>query len=185
MTPFCSKCGAQQHDDEARFCFSCGRPLTAGIAVPQQQKEIAEEEQEKVLRENMSEDFKDAAKRVYITGRKSTRYRLTNRMLYVEEGVFTTTTHQVPLWAVSNVTVRQEFEQKLSSILRQWMKEEPEDVGDVTVHLEHPDYNGQSTVTLLNVAEPAEVRRIINEALRIERLAYERRRRTHYYGQER
>ena len=184
MTPFCSRCGAQQHDDEAQFCFSCGRPLTVGVAGRQQQKEITEEE-ETVLRENTSEDFKDAAKRAYVTGRKSSRYRLTNRMLYLEEGIFTTTFRQVPLWAVSNVTVRQEFEQKLSNVLRRWMKEEPEDVGDVTLQLEHSDYSGESTITLLNVAEPAEIRRIINEASRIERLAYERRRKTHYYGQER
>jgi hypothetical protein len=105
-------------------------------------------------------------------------------MLYVTKGMFVQTSSQIPLWAVSNVSMRQDmFTQVASNLVRWAIKQESEAVGDVTVELKHPDYTGDATVILQNIAEPDEVRRLINEYSHKERLTHERRKKTNYYGQ--
>ncbi len=68
-----------------------------------------------------------------------------------------------------------------------WAKEEPQnvphDVGDIIVRLEHPDYTGDDSITLQFIERHTEVRQLINEHSHTERLSYDRRQRTHYYGQ--
>jgi hypothetical protein len=142
------------------------------------------EEEERVLRDTEDEDFRTQAKRAYYTSAKTSRYKLTSRMLYITEGVFNTKSRQIPLWAISDVSVLQSFDQKMSGFMRRLAKDEAEDVGSITIVLEHPDYTGDSSVTLHNVAEPNEIRRLIVDQARTERLAHDRRQRTYYYGQE-
>ncbi|MBA3610903.1 MAG: zinc-ribbon domain-containing protein [Rubrobacter sp.] len=190
MAPFCTRCGTQQRDDEARFCSNCGYDLGVGgttpsqATVPSQPQRAIPEDQEKVIRDEESLDFKTMWRRASATQKKSTRYRLTNKMLYVNEGTFIVTSHQIPLWAVTNVSLRRDIMTQLGASLMSWAsKEEHEDMGDVTVEVKHPDYTGEDTVVLQNIAELDEVRRLINEYSHKERLMHERRNKAHYYGQ--
>jgi len=186
MTQFCTRCGTQQSDEEAKFCSNCGNRITAGVEAST--KEVIQpgrEDEERVLRDTESEDFKARWTRATYTGSsKSTQYKLTNRMLYVTEGIFNTTSIQIPLWAVSDVSVVQGFEQKMSTFMRRLAQQQDENVGNVAVTINHTDYSGRDSITLHNIADPDEVRRLLNEHVGIERLAHNRRRQTHYYGHE-
>lgn len=66
----------------------------------------------------------------------SCRYRLTNRAIYFDEGLLSSNSQQVPLWAVRNVDVKQRMLQKARGI------------GDVIVHVEHSDYTGTNAVEI-------------------------------------
>jgi hypothetical protein len=103
----------------------------------------------------------------------SASYRLTNRAIYVREGVVTTTTQQVPLWAVRDVDVSEGMLQRTRGI------------GNITVFVEHSDYTGRNTVVLADVEEPGRVAQLINQHAHRERLAYQQRQQTRYYGQGR
>jgi len=46
----------------------------------------------------------------------SCRYRLTNKALYFDEGLLSTNSQQVPLWAVRDVDVRQGMVQKARGV---------------------------------------------------------------------
>lgn len=98
----------------------------------------------------------------------SARYRLTTRMLYFEYGVVSTTSEQVPLWAIRDVDLRQSMTQKLRG------------VGNVVVHLEHSDYTGRPDVMLENVEQPQQVRDLINQHAQHARLEHQQRERTRY-----
>lgn len=179
---FCTECGRQQPTNAAKFCFECGTPLATGGSVSMQQNESPAPAQETILWEGAPKISLTLSTETRLA---SARYKLTNRVLYLEEGLFTTTSQRIPLWAVRDANVRQDVQQKMHNVFSWWKEqEESEDVGDIIVHVEHPDYSGEPTVTLRNLGQYTEVAHMINEASRTERLAYERRQRTHYFGQE-
>lgn len=191
MVPFCTRCGTKQTDKDARFCSSCGHNLnTEGVAVEQpssstQPQQRASEEYERVLRDEESADLKTTWSRASAaSGKPSTKYRLTNKALYVTKGIFISTSTQTPLWAVTNVSLRREMMIQLAVTMMNWRSEEKqEELGDVTIESKHPDYTGGDAVVLKNIADPEEVRRLINEHSHRERLIHERRKKTNYYGQ--
>lgn len=172
MSPLCSKCGAQQQDEQARFCSMCGAPLATAVSPASQQQQSQGASQEQEREATVMEGESKGLTSVATSGRYTEqRYRLTNRMLYVEDGTFTTDSTQVPLWAVHDVDMRQSMIQKSQG------------TGDVIVHVEHPDYNGEPYVKLKSVEQPSEIQREINHHRRTERIEHDKRQKTHYYGQ--
>ncbi len=168
--PFCRHCG-HQYEGAAKFCPECGQPQTdVAAAQPQapQEAPISQDEPEEVLWEGES---KSMANRMSGGKVVSARYRLTNRAIYFREGVVATTTQQVPLWAVRDIDVSEGMLQKRRG------------VGNITVFVEHSDYTGRNTVVLADVEEPGRVAQLITQHAQHERLAYQQRQQTRYYGQ--
>jgi Bacterial PH domain len=152
--PFCPNCGAEHAG--AKFCPECGTPQpSAGQQAPAQpDPERAtppaappDEVLEETLLEGESKDFKSRA-----TGGRvvPARYRVTTRHVYWQEGVVSTKSEQVPLWAVRDIDVRQSFMQKRKGL------------GDVWVRVEHSDYTGRPGVLLKWIDDPFGVRDLIN-----------------------
>lgn len=100
----------------------------------------------------------------------SCRYRLTSRALYFDEGLLSSNSQQVPLWAVRDVDVKQRMLQKARG------------VGDIIVHVEHSDYTGTNMVAIRDVEGPLTVRDQLNKYANQERREHDQRRRTQWYG---
>jgi hypothetical protein len=99
------------------------------------------------------------------------RYRITSEMIFFEAGLLSSSSEQVPMWAVRDVDVKQSMTQKARK------------VGDVIVRLEHSDYTGRSQVTLDSIEDPKSVRDLLNRAAGPARLAHQQLAQTvHYSG---
>lgn len=86
-------------------------------------------------------------------GVSTTRYRITRDKIYVESGLMSSVSEQVPLWAVLDVDVRQNLMQKGKNI------------GDVAVMIDTAQYPGHSGAELLldNIEDPFGVRDLLNQ----------------------
>lgn len=99
------------------------------------------------------------------------RYRMTSEMLYFDAGLVSTSSEQIPLWAVRDVDVKQTMTQKARK------------VGDVIVHVQHSDYTGRDEITLESVEDPKRVRDLLNGHAQRARHEYQARDQTvHYQG---
>lgn len=83
-------------------------------------------------------------------GVSTTRYRITKDKIFVEAGLMSSLSEQVPLWAVRDIDVRQNLMQR------------GKDIGDVVVHLEHPEFHGKAELLLDNIEDPNGVRDLLN-----------------------
>lgn len=83
-------------------------------------------------------------------GVSTTRYRITKTAVFVEAGLMSSMSEQVPLWAVRDIDVRQNVMQR------------GKDIGDVLVHLEHPEFHGKAELLLDNIEDPYGVRDLLN-----------------------
>jgi hypothetical protein len=164
--PFCRHCG-HQYEGAANFCPECGQPQIATAETSHQQPPTVEEEPERTLWEGESQNLINLAS----SGRLvSSRYRLTNRTLYFNQGLITTNSQQVPLWAIRDIDVKQFMLQKMRR------------VADVIVRVEHSDYTGRSVAELRDIEEATKVRDLLNQHAQRERFAYQQRQQTRYYG---
>lgn len=86
-------------------------------------------------------------------GVSTTRYRITKDKIYVESGLLSSVSEQVPLWAVLDVDVRQNVLQRSKNI------------GDVAVMIDSAAYPGHSGTELLldNIEDPFSVRDLLNQ----------------------
>ena len=86
-------------------------------------------------------------------GVSTTRYRITRDKIYVESGLMSSVSEQVPLWAVLDVDVRQTVLQR------------PKNIGDVAVMIDTAQYPGQAGSELLldNIEDPFTVRDLLNQ----------------------
>jgi hypothetical protein len=86
-------------------------------------------------------------------GVSTTRYRITKDKIYVESGLMSSVSEQVPLWAVLDVDVRQNLLQRGKNI------------GDVAVMIDTAQYPGHSGSELLldNIEDPFAVRDLLNQ----------------------
>ena len=87
-------------------------------------------------------------------GVSTTRYRITRDKIYVESGLLSSVSEQVPLWAVLDVDVRQ-------SVLQR-----PKNIGDVAVMIDvaqYPGHSGSSELLLDNIEDPFSVRDLLNQ----------------------
>ena len=86
-------------------------------------------------------------------GVSTTRYRITRDKIYVESGLMSSVSEQVPLWAVLDVDVRQ-------SVLQR-----PKNIGDVAVMIDTAQYPGHAGSELLldNIEDPFTVRDLLNQ----------------------
>jgi hypothetical protein len=86
-------------------------------------------------------------------GVSTVRYRITRDKIYVESGLMSSVSEQVPLWAVLDVDVRQNVLQR------------PKNIGDVAVMIDTAAYPGHSGSELLldNVEDPFGVRDLLNQ----------------------
>lgn len=165
---FCTSCGSEVSG--AKFCPNCGQPQ-AGTPLPAAQpQQTLPEAEETTIWEGTSRELSSLA-----SGGKLTRarYRLSNKALYFEQGMLSTTSQQVPLWAVRDLDVTQSLSQKMRG------------VGNITVHVEHSDYTGLTEIVLDSVQDPSTLRDKINQYAHRERLSYEQRRQTRYFGEPR
>src|SRR4051812_5738272 len=101
---FCRNCG-HQYEGAANFCPQCGQPQGAS-STPEQS---FSEEPEKLLWQGEGKDLTNLATSGQLVRR---RYRLTTKTLYFDEGLVTTASQQVPLWAVRDIDVKQYLMQK-------------------------------------------------------------------------
>ena len=169
--PFCRNCGSE-YEGAAKFCPECGQPQSPDVAAnvtvtPQEKTQRPEDEPEEVLWEGESKSLTNRMSSGRVVG---ARYRLTNTMLYFREGLISTTTQQIPLWAVRDIDVREGMLQKTRGM------------GDIIVHVEHSDYTGRNTVEMRDVEQPGKVAQLLNEQAQRERFAYQQRMQTRYYG---
>ncbi len=164
--PFCRNC-SHQYQGVAKFCPECGPSQAPNAAAPEQAPAIGETEAETTLWEGESQDLTNAVSGGRVV---TSRYRVTTRNLYFDAGLVTTTSEQIPLWAVRDIDMKQYLVQKLRGL------------GDVEVHVEHSDYTGRDTVLLRDIQSPASVRDLLNQHAQRERLAYQQRQQTRYYG---
>ena len=84
----------------------------------------------------------------------TTRYRITRDKIYVESGLMSSVSEQVPLWAVLDVDVRQTVLQR------------PKNIGDVAVMIDtaqYPGHAGGSELLLDNIEDPFTVRDLLNQ----------------------
>ena len=102
-----------------------------------------------------------------LTGVGGGRYKLTRHFLFVERGVLSTDSQQVPIAHVVDVDLRQSLVQKSRN------------VGSVAVHVQGA--RGPETVVLEDIAEFREAQRIINQLANEARLALQRNANTHRY----
>lgn len=166
--PFCTNCGSKL--DGGKFCSNCGHRVEGSpesTASPEVDLGLASQDAEHTVWEGASRELSSLA-----SGGRFTkgRYKLTNRTLYFEEGMLSTSSQQLPLWAVRDVDLKQSMLQKLRG------------VGTLTVHVEHSDYTGLSNVVLRDIQEPRQVRDLLNQHCHRERLEYDRRQQTRYFG---
>jgi hypothetical protein len=86
-------------------------------------------------------------------GVSTTRYRITRDKIYVESGLMSSVSEQVPLWAVLDVDVRQNVMQR------------PKNIGDVAVMIDTAQYPGHAGAELLldNIEDPFTVRDLLNQ----------------------
>lgn len=86
-------------------------------------------------------------------GVATTRYRITRNKIFVESGLMSSVSEQVPLWAVLDVDVRQNLMQKGKNI------------GDVAVMIDTAQYPGHAGSELLldNIEDPFTVRDLLNQ----------------------
>ena len=87
-------------------------------------------------------------------GVSTTRYRITRDKIYVESGLMSSVSEQVPLWAVLDVDVRQTVLQR------------PKNIGDVAVMIDvaqYPGHSGSSELLLDNIEDPFTVRDLLNQ----------------------
>ncbi len=86
-------------------------------------------------------------------GVSTTRYRITRDKIYVESGLMSSVSEQVPLWAVLDVDVRQNVMQR------------PKNIGDVAVMIDTTQYPGHTGTELLldNIEDPFTVRDLLNQ----------------------
>ena len=86
-------------------------------------------------------------------GVSTVRYRITRDKIYVESGLMSSVSEQVPLWAVLDVDVRQNLMQR------------PKNIGDVAVMIDTAQYPGHAGSELLldNVEDPFTVRDLLNQ----------------------
>ena len=86
-------------------------------------------------------------------GVSATRYRITRDKIYVESGLMSSVSEQVPLWAVLDVDVRQNLMQR------------PKNIGDVAVMIDVAQYPGHAGPELLldNIEDPFTVRDLLNQ----------------------
>src|SRR3954470_20441643 len=86
-------------------------------------------------------------------GVSTVRYRITKDKIYVESGLMSSVSEQVPLWAVLDVDVRQNVLQRSKNI------------GDVVVMIDRAAYPGHSGSELLldNIEDPFSVRDLLNQ----------------------
>ncbi len=101
----------------------------------------------------------------------SCRYRLTTKSIYFDEGLLSSNSQQVPLWAVRDIDVRQGMIQNARG------------VGTVIVHVEHSDYTGRNTVILQDIEGSLDVRDQLNKYAQRERRKHDQHQRTQWYGQ--
>ena len=173
--PFCPDCGTEHQG--ARFCPNCGIPQRgstapgahAAVATPSAPASIPEreEEDEKTVWEGEAKTVTKAATRGHLV---TARYQLTNKTLYFQEGALSTRQQQVPLWAVRDIDVERSLTQKARGI------------GTVIVWVEHSDYTGRNSVDLRNIENATDVGSLISRHAKHERLAYDQRKATRYYG---
>jgi hypothetical protein len=170
QVPFCTECGYQH--DGANFCPECGHPQpgTSPRGATQATGETTPPPQEPPETAVWEGESKGMANRVSGGSLVTARYRLTDRMLYFREGVATSRTEQVPLWAIRDIDVSEGFLQK------RW------GIGTVVVHVQHSDYTGRSNVYLEDIEEPGKVAQLINEHAQQAHLKYQQRQQTRYFG---
>ena len=161
---FCGNCGTEH--EGANFCPNCGTPQGTGTAV-EKHRPPQQDDEETAVWEGASNNMTSAAS----GGRLSScRYRLTTKSIYFDEGMLSSNSQQVPLWAVRDIDVRQGMVQKMRG------------VGTVIVHVEHSDYTGRSMVEIRDVEGPLTVRDHLNKYAHKARLDHDQRQRTQYYG---
>ncbi len=162
---FCTSCGSEVSG--AKFCPNCGQPQGGTPLPAAQPQQTLPEAEEITVWEGTSKELSSL-----VSGGKLTkaRYRLSNKALYFEQGMLSTTSQQVPLWAVRDLDVTQSLSQKMRG------------VGNITVHVEHSDYTGLAEIVLDSVEDPGTLRDKINQYAHRERLSYEQRRQTRYFG---
>lgn len=162
--PFCGNCG-EEHQG-SKFCQNCGTPQQPGTSVSRPSGASTSEE-ESVIWEGSSKDMMSAASSGRLT---SCRYRLTSKSIYFDEGLLTSNSQQVPLWAVKDVRVKQGMIQKARG------------VGDVIVHVEHPDFVGKNSVLFKDIEGPLTVRDQLGKYAINERREHDRHQKTQWYG---
>jgi len=161
---FCGNCG-EEHQG-SKFCPSCGSPQQASVAAEDHEPPVMDQDETTVW-EGSSKNMMSAASSGRLT---SCRYRLTNKSVYFDEGLLTSNSQQVPLWAVRDVDLKQGMLQKARG------------VGDIIVHVEHSDYTGRSVVEIRDVEGSLTVRDHLNKYANTERREHDQRQRTQYYG---
>ncbi len=152
--PFCPGCG-NQHADDARFCATCGRPLTAGVDADR--AEASEPPDDAPVRAPRSEETLWEGQPHGVLNPIETHavsYALTTERLRLRHGILSRTFDEIELTRVRDVTVEQSLAQRALGI---------GDVKVVTTDSSTPE------VLLHDVEDPHQVKELIRQAVREQR----------------
>jgi uncharacterized membrane protein YdbT with pleckstrin-like domain len=117
----CTACGATQKDEAAKFCASCGAPM--GVAAKAAPSDSAKDE--RVLFEGSPAAIGTIGAFLltlvllgipwlfYWIAARSTHYKLTNRRIVVERGIFSKRLEQIDIYRVQDYVVERPFGQRL------------------------------------------------------------------------
>lgn len=169
---FCPDCGAK-NDDSARFCDTCGRPLTdvsaAASATRPANRTDQKDQSGRLLGtdgEPVGDDIDDTpgGERLLWNGRPSwlwsprlaltIRYRLSSQRLIVETGFIGRRTEEIDLYRVNDVGVKQNPWERM--------------VGMGDIDLTSADSSSPHRI-LHNIGDPIRVKDLLREAARQER----------------
>ncbi len=93
-------------------------------------------------------------------------YKVTTDFIYVDSGLMSSSSEQIPLWAVRDVDVKQSMIQKARGLFT------------VTVMCRHDDFTGRSSIVMEDVEGGRELRDLLNEHAEIARREYQKRAQT-------
>lgn len=119
---------------------------------------------EQTLWEGTSQTFSGAA----TGGRGASKYRLTDQAIYVESGLFSTSSEQIPLVAVADVDLKQSMTQKARNL------------GDVLVHVIRSN-GARETMVLAAISDPRGERTQVNAAVHAAQALARQQAGTHHY----
>lgn len=95
-------------------------------------------------------------------------YKVTTEFIYVDSGLISSSSEQIPLWAVRDVDVKQSLLQKARGVFT------------VTVRCQHDDFTGRSSVVMEDVENGRQLRDLLNQHAEKARREYQQRAQTQH-----
>lgn len=95
-------------------------------------------------------------------------YKVTTDFIYVDSGLVSSSSEQIPMWAVRDVDVKQSMIQKARGLFT------------VSIRCQHDDFTGRSSIVMEDVENGRELRDLLNQHAETARREYQQRAQTQH-----